>query len=135
MVVNKLAAGEFSSDVCHLISTANLIVLAGAKQKKIDFDLVQEMMEHASGLKLVRLKSSSKNAVDFALAFYLGQAVLEHSSASFHLVSKDKGYEPLVAHLKDRGFEVERVDGCDELSFSWAGKGKQVKKVAKTKNQ
>ncbi|MEP4079834.1 MAG: PIN domain-containing protein [Haloferula sp.] len=125
-------------DVGMLNSNAvNLVVLAGAKQKKIDFDLVQGMLEHAAGLKLVRLKSSSKNAVDFALAFYLGQAVLEDSRARFHLVSKDKGYGPLVDHLKDRGFEVERVDSCHDLGFSWPGKErgpiarKSAKKAAK----
>jgi len=119
-------------DVGMLRSNAvNMIVLAGAKEKKIDFDLVQGMLENASSLRLVRLKSSSRNAVDFALAYYLGQAVLEHSGASFHLVSKDKGYDPLVAHLRDRGFDVQRAGDCEALSFSWVGKGRVAKKTAK----
>ena len=81
------------------LKAVNFTLLLGANQKKLDAALVEKLMEHSASVQLVRLTSSSKNAVDFALAYYLGRAVLADPTAYFHLVSKDKGYDPLIEHL------------------------------------
>lgn len=50
-------------------------------------------------MKFIRLTSPGKNALDFALAFYLGQAAASDPAASFHLVSKDTGYDNRTSNL------------------------------------
>lgn len=49
-----------------------LTILVGAKQTKLDADLVIKLIEHAASVQLIRLTASDKNAVDFALSYYLG---------------------------------------------------------------
>ena len=44
-------------------------LLLGARQKKLDVSLVEKLMEHASSVQIVRLNSSGKNALDFALTY------------------------------------------------------------------
>jgi len=86
----------------------SLTILMGARQSTLDTDLVMNMLEHAADVHLVRLTASGRNAVDFALAYYLGRAVLADPGAYFHVISKDTGYDPLVEHLQSRHVRVRR---------------------------
>ena len=58
----------------------SLTILVGAKQTKLDAETVVKLFEHAASVQLIRLTASDKNAVDFALAYYLGRAVLTGGS-------------------------------------------------------
>ncbi len=96
----------------------SLTILIGAKQTKLDVALVEKLMEHAASVELIRLTSSGKNALDFTLSYYLGRKVLSDPTAYFHIVSKDKGYEPMMKHLQSRHIHVRRHDDCSTLTFS-----------------
>lgn len=93
-------------------------LLLGAKQTKLDVALVEKLMAHAASVQLIRLTSSGKNALDFALAYYLGRSVLADPTAYFHVVAKDGGYDPLIEHLRSRGFRARRHESFDTLTFS-----------------
>lgn len=93
-------------------------LLLGAKCSKLEVGLVEKMLEHAASVQLVRLGASGKNALDFTLAFYLGKAVTADPTGFFHIVSKDKGFDPLVEHLRSRHVKVRRHDDFSALSFS-----------------
>src|SRR6185295_49581 len=93
-------------------------LLLGAKHTRLDVALVEKMMEHATSVQLVRLTSSGMNALDFALSYYLGRAVLADPTAYFHVVSKDKGFDPLIEHLRSRHVHARRHDDFTTLTFS-----------------
>lgn len=95
-----------------------ITMLMGARQTKLDTDLVEKLMENVATVKLVRMTSVGKNAVDFALSYYLGKAVLEDPTAYFHIISKDTGFDPLVEHLRSRHVHVRRHEGFENLSYS-----------------
>jgi hypothetical protein len=102
--------------------SVSFTLMVGAKQTKLDSDLVEKLMAHSSSVQLVKLKSLGKNALDFALAYYLGRAALADPTAYFHIVSKDGGFDPLIEHLRARHIHVQRHVSCAELTFSWPGK-------------
>lgn len=93
-------------------------LLLGARQTKLDAALVEKLMERAASAQLVRLTSSGRNALDFALAYYLGRAVMADPTGYFHIVSKDTGYDPLIEHLRSRHIHVRRHDDFTTLTFS-----------------
>ena len=97
-------------------------LLIGARQKKVDAELVEKLMEHASSVQLIRLTSSGKNALDFALAYHVGRAVMTDPTAYFHIVSKDKGFDPLIEQMKSRHLRVHRHDDFSRLTFSFCPK-------------
>lgn len=97
-------------------------LMVGAKQTKLDSDLVEKLMAHSSSVQLVKLKSSGKNALDFALAYYLGRAALADPTAYFHIISNDGGFDSLIEHLRVRHIHVYRHASCADLTFSWPGK-------------
>jgi hypothetical protein len=100
--------------------TATFTLLLGAKQKRLDVALVERFLEHSSSVRLVRLSSSGRNALDFALAYYLGQAVAADPAGTFHIIARDKGYDPLVAHLRTRNVQIHRHEDFSALTFGCA---------------
>ena len=97
---------------------ATYTLLLGAKQTRLDAGLVEELMKHAGMVELIRLASSGKNALDFALAYYVGRAAVVDPTGYFHIVSKDQGFDPLIEHLKSRHIRAQRHDSFSTLSFS-----------------
>jgi len=98
--------------------SVNFVLFLGANHTKLDVKLVEKMMEHASSVQLRRLQSSGKDALDFTLAFYLGQAATLDPKGYFHVISKDKGFDPMIEHLRSRHLHVRRHDSFTTLSFS-----------------
>ena len=96
------------SGFCHRVVKVALFL--GAKQKRLDTTLVQQLVERAEHVHLVRLTSSGKNALDFALAHYLGRAICGDPTGFFHVVSKDQGFDPLIDHLRRQQTKVVRHD-------------------------
>ena len=102
--------------------TVHVTLLLGAKQTKLDAAVVEKLMQHAATVKLVRLASSGRNALDFALAYYLGRTVLADPRGCFHIVSKDKGYDALIEHLRSKHISARRHEDFTTLTFSAAAK-------------
>ena len=73
-------------------------------------------MARAAAVELIRLEEPGRNAVDFALAYYLGRKVVTDPTARFYLISKDTGYDPLIAHLRGRNVIVRRIEDFDSLT-------------------
>ena len=81
----------------------------GAKQTRLDMRVVDAMHEFGvARAKYIRAMESGKDALDFFITYYLGQLVAEHPQGYFHIISKDKGFDPLITHLKDDGVKVYR---------------------------
>lgn len=102
--------------------TVHVTLLLGAKNTKLDATVVEKLMQHAATVEMVRLKTSGRNALDFALAYYLGRAVLADPCGYFHIVSKDKGYDALIEHLRSKHIRARRHDDFTTLTFSVATK-------------
>jgi len=96
--------------------SVSLTLLLGARQTKLDAALVEKLMEHAASVQLVRLTTSGKNALDFALAYYLGRAVLADPTGHFHIVSGDTGFDPLIEHLRNRHIHADRHNNFAPLT-------------------
>jgi hypothetical protein len=96
--------------------SVSLTLLLGARQTKLDAALVEKLMEHAASVQLVRLTTSGKNALDFALAYYVGRAVMADPTGHFHIVSGDTGFDPLIEHLRSRHIQADRHDNFIPLT-------------------
>ncbi len=120
-----------------LIGAGNLLftLFIGAKQTKLDTTLVEALMAHASSVQLVRVTTSGKNALDLVLASYVGRAVLANPSAHFHIVSKDKDYDALVTHLRERRIAIQRHADWTALGKGSKAPHPAVKAPTKAKSE
>ena len=92
-------------------------LLIGEKQRRLDLRLVRQIHEHATKVTLIEVGASGRNALDLVLAWHLGKTSERHSEDTFFVVSKDRDFDPLLAHLRARGLRVARVESFSALPF------------------
>jgi hypothetical protein len=83
-------------------------VFLGAHQPKIPVALAAALHEFGANAEYVLLDGSGANALDFHIAYYVGLLAAQESSAAFHIISRDTGFDPLLKHLKVKGLSVQR---------------------------
>jgi hypothetical protein len=92
-----------------------VIVFVGPHQTKITFEKAAALQRMGANAEYVRLSGSGANALDFHIAYYLGQLATKDSTAYFHIISRDTGFDPLVKHLKERKLRACRVQTIGEI--------------------
>ena len=115
---------------------AELLIFIGKTQAKLSADLVLAVQELGPRARYIRMDGSGKNALDFHIAFYLGQLSAQEPAARFVVLSKDTGFDPLIAHLAAKKRHVRRIP--DAKSFrpesekpAAAGTGTRIEKAEK----
>lgn len=109
-------------------------LLIGKNQKKLDMSLVKQIHQFASQVELVEMAGSGRNALDMTLAYYLGRAAERTPAAQFYVISKDKDFEPMLAHVVTQGVKAERVElFADVACFDRPRKPVAVEPVAPVK--
>jgi hypothetical protein len=72
----------------------------------------------------VKISGNGPNALDFHIAFYIGQLAAGDSSAHFHIISRDTGFDPLIQHLKSRNILAGRVKTVADIPLVKAAHSK-----------
>src|SRR5262245_32505198 len=75
-------------------------VFCGANQTKIPTGLAAALLSIGADAELVLIQGSGCNALDFHIAYYIGRLSTESPGATFYVISKDTGFDPLIKHLK-----------------------------------
>lgn len=83
-------------------------VFLGVQQAKVKVDLLDLLQRKGSDARVIKMTSSGRNALDFHMAYYLGELATTDAGAYLHVISKDTGLDPLIAHLRGRGIEAAR---------------------------
>lgn len=92
-----------------------VFVFVGANQTKVPFDLADSMQLLGNDAKYIKISGNGQNALDFHIAYYVGELAGKDPDAHFHIISKDKGFDPLIKHLKSRGVRIQRESDLAEI--------------------
>ena len=92
-----------------------VIVFIGANQAKVPFDLASSLQALGSNAEYVKIGGNGSNALDFHIAFYIGQLAERDPDAYFHIISKDTGFDPLIKHLNERKIVSRRVKDLSNI--------------------
>lgn len=92
-----------------------VIVFVGEKQTKLSFELVDAIQSLGSNAKYIKINGNGPNALDFHIAFYIGNISATDENCFFHIISKDTGFDPLIAHLKSKKILVQRERDITEI--------------------
>lgn len=92
-----------------------VLVFVGASQTKINFDTANSLQRLGSNARYIKIASNGPNALDFHIAFHIGQIAAADSSAYFHIISKDTGFDPLIIHLKTKKILVNRSANINDI--------------------
>jgi hypothetical protein len=90
-------------------------IFLGSNQAKIPLELVQAMQAFGPDAEYIQIDGNGSNALDFHIAYYIGRLAAENPGSTFHIVSKDTGFDPLIRHLKGRGISCHRSRGLSDI--------------------
>lgn len=88
-------------------------VFYGVTQKRIPTELVVHAQPLGTRLEWIKISGHGKNALDFHIAFYLGQELTASPTSDCVILSRDTGFDPLVRHLHGRGYACRRVSSIE----------------------
>lgn len=92
-----------------------LLVFVGASQSKIPFETAAAVQNLGTRAEYIKISGNGPNALDFHIAYYIGQLAAADSTAYFHIVSKDGGFDPLIQHLKSKKIFAGRVKDLTDI--------------------
>lgn len=92
-----------------------VLVFIGANQTKVPRHVAVAMQALGERAQYVEIDGSGPNALDFHIAYYIGELAATDPTGSFHVISKDKGFDPLIRHLKGKNIRVRRESDLAEI--------------------
>ena len=90
-------------------------VFLGANQGKIPIEMARALQTYGQDAEYIQIDGSGKNALDFHIAYYIGRLAAETPGASFHVISKDTGFDPLIKHLRAQNISCERSKSIADI--------------------
>lgn len=108
---------EIDSEIC---------VFTGPQQKKYSAEVVQSAQKFGNRLKWIPISRQGSNALDFHIAYYLGQVSQNEPRPYFHIISHDTGFDALIDFMRGQNLFIDRVEAVDEIPL--IKKMKEIKK-------
>jgi hypothetical protein len=109
-------------------------VFLGASQGKISLEMAQALQTFGDDAEYIQVVGNAKDALDFHIAYYIGKLSVENPGASFSIISRDTGFDPLIKHLKAKGIECKRsasIADIPHIKSATLSPGVKVERVAK----
>jgi hypothetical protein len=116
---HKLLLVDFENvqqiDLSHLQQNFHVIIFVGSNQKSVPIDLVASAQKLGERVEWQRVEGNGSNALDFHIACHLGRVIEKSPSLHCIVLSKDKGFDPLLRFLNKNGLKCKRINSLLEL--------------------
>lgn len=97
------------------LAGSRLVVFAGEVQRKVPIEVAMGLQELGERARWVRSSGVGPNALDFHIAFEMGRMVEKGEKGPVFVLSRDKGFDPLLAWLgAELGIPARRVTSLAE---------------------
>jgi hypothetical protein len=93
----------------------------GSAQKSVPKEFLKAALKLRDRFVGIDIEGQGKNALDFHIAYYLGEYLTQSPKTPCVILSKDRGFDPLIKHLASRGFTVRRANSLREACPPAAG--------------
>lgn len=92
-----------------------ILLFVGASQPRVKIDVASALQAKGADASYIRISGTGRNALDFHIAYYLGKLVAAEPDAYFHVISADKGMDPLMQHMQAAGAQVYRHENVHDI--------------------
>lgn len=82
------------------LEDVKVLVFVGPQQLKLPITTVEAVQKMGAKAEYIRVSKQGADALDMHIAFYMGRLSLNAADVFFHVIAKDRDYDPLIAHLK-----------------------------------
>lgn len=101
-----------------------ILLFIGQSQKRLSTGIVKAIQPLGKNVEWIQINGSGKNALDFHIAYYLAINKAQPNTEHF-VISKDAGFDPLIAHVNSLGQKVRRVVSFADV-FQKIGLGREL---------
>ena len=101
-----------------------ILVFVGANQTKVNYEVADSLQRLGPKANYVKISGNGPNALDFHIAYYIGQLAAADKDGFFHIISKDTGFDPLIAHLKRKKIYACRSRDVSDMPIVKAANSK-----------
>jgi hypothetical protein len=91
-----------------------VILFLGPNNSKLKKALSTQPVDER--LECIEMAGSGKNALDFHIAYYLGKLSSEDPSRRFYIISKDRGFDPLIRHVQSLHISISRLKSIEAIT-------------------
>ncbi|AGW91974.1 hypothetical protein N234_18207 [Ralstonia pickettii DTP0602] len=109
-------------DLSLLDDSYSAIIFVGAKQNPPKAAKKPATAHRFQRVDFLKIEGSGKNALDFHIAFQLGRTIETAPQTECFVLSRDKGFDPLLAHSNKSGLKCQRIESIEELVCEPIGK-------------
>ena len=102
-------------DLSPLDASFKAIIFVGAHQNPPKAAFRPATAHRFSRVDFLKISGAGKNALDFHIAFELGRTFETAPDTECFVLSADKGFDPLLAHLNSNGMRCRRIESVAEL--------------------
>jgi hypothetical protein len=102
-------------DLSRLDDNFHVVIYVGSSQKSVPIDLVTSAQKLGSRVEWQRVEGNGSNALDFYIACHLGRVIEKMPKPHCIVLSKDKGFDPLLRYLNKNGLKCKRINSLLEL--------------------
>lgn len=99
----------------ELDDSYRVIIFVGANQRSVPIDMVTRAQRLGGRIEWQRVAGEGRNALDFFIAWHLGRVMERSPRPECVVLSKDKGFDPLLKHLNAAGMKCRRIASLQEL--------------------
>jgi hypothetical protein len=92
-----------------------VFIFCGANQTKLPYDLAAATQRLGNNAEYIKISGNGRNALDFHIAYYVGELAAKDPEGHFHIISKDTGFDTLIQHLKNRKIQIQRENDLAEI--------------------
>lgn len=102
-------------DLAQLKGDTSVIIFLGANQKSIPTEIVTSAQGLGNRIEWRQIEGNGSNALDFHIACHLGRILEKSPHLHCIILSKDKGFDPLLRYLNKNGLKCKRINSLFEL--------------------
>ena len=106
------------------LADTQIFLFIGENQKRLSTSVVRAIQPLGGNVEWIQMSGTGKNALDFHIAYYLAM-YKDQESTEHYIISKDAGFDPLIAHANSLGQKVKRVVTFADV-FEQIGLGKDL---------
>jgi PIN domain len=118
-MAQKLLLVDFENvqqvELTRLDEQFRVAIFIGSEQKRVPIELVASAQKLGNRVEWLQVEGNGSNALDFHIACYLGRVMERDPSLHCFVLSRDKGFDPLLKHLKKHGLKCKRIGSQLEI--------------------
>jgi hypothetical protein len=97
-----------------------VMVFVGQAQPTIPVGLASALQALGHAGSYIHIEGRGPNALDMHIAYYIGRLAATDPGAAFHIISRDRDYDPLIRHLQAQQIQCTRWKSIAEISAARA---------------